>query len=302
MTTRAAVCTLLMNGRAGAFRHKAGIAQMQQVIRELNLDIEVVGTRSRDEMVTRLRQAAEKGGRVAVAGGDGTVGLAVQELARTETALGIVAQGTANNFATALRLPQDLPSALRLLVEGEARPVDLGHVEVPGKPARYFTESAGIGLFADALSLYGSKSNKNYLKAAWYLPRLWLTARPRTLRLHIDNQVVTERAVLLEAANSYRMSYALPLAPDAKVTDGLLDLVVLGDLHRRELIPYYRAIRAQLHRGLPKVEMHKARTVQIETRHKIPVHADDKVVGTTGKAPVTVSCVPRALRVLLDRL
>ncbi len=50
-----------------------------------------------------VREGVEK---VAVAGGDGTVSLAVQELAYSNKALGILPQGTFNNFATALRLPQ----------------------------------------------------------------------------------------------------------------------------------------------------------------------------------------------------
>lgn len=63
--------------------------------------------------------------RVAVVGGDGTVSLAAQELVHTKTALGIIPQGTFNNFAIALHIPLDLPSALRVLRDGVVRDVDL---------------------------------------------------------------------------------------------------------------------------------------------------------------------------------
>src|SRR5690349_9625514 len=120
---------------------------MQRMAREIGLDVEVVAVESPHEMRWRIRQLVASGAeRVGVAGGDGTVSLAVQELAHGDTALGIIPQGTANNFATALRLPQDLPSALRVLNEGNILAVGLGKVA-----GRYFTESAGVGLFADAL-------------------------------------------------------------------------------------------------------------------------------------------------------
>src|SRR6478672_8682776 len=62
------------------------------------------GGRSAD---AHARGDAEGVPRIGVAGGDGTVEVAVQDLARTETALGILPQGTFNNFATALRLPHN---------------------------------------------------------------------------------------------------------------------------------------------------------------------------------------------------
>jgi diacylglycerol kinase family enzyme len=297
------MCPLLMNAKAGAFRHHAGAGQVQQLARDLELNIEVVATHSRDEMLNRLREAVRQNAPcIAVAGGDGTIALAVQELAQTQTALGIVPQGTANNFATALRLPHDLPSALRVVGQGTVRRVDLGLVEV-GQRKRYFTESAGIGLFADALSLYGAGTNKNIPRALWAIAKLFFSARARRVRLTLDNEQVTERAVMVEAANSFRMAYAVPLAPDAKLTDGVLDLVVLGDLERNELFSYYKAIRAQVHKTLPKVEMHQTKVLKIESRHVFPVHCDDRVIGQIRHdRPAVFRAIPKALPVLVEAI
>jgi diacylglycerol kinase (ATP) len=288
-------CTILMNAKAGALKQTASGEQLEALAKELGVCISVVGTHSKEEMRSTLRRLVAEGvDRVAVAGGDGTIALAVQELACSDTALGIIPQGTANNFATALRLPQDLPSALRVLQEGIVREVDLGKVG-----NRYFTESAGVGLFADALALYGAGTNKNIPRALWAMSKLLLDFRPRRVRLFVDGELHSERSVLCECANSFRMAYAVPIAPGAKLTDGQLDVMVLGDLERRELLPYYRAMRAQTHESLPKVTRLKAREIRIETRHRMNVHADDRVVGVT---PATITAVPRALKVLVDHL
>ena len=119
------------------------------------------------------------------------------------------------------------------------------------------------------------------------------------MRLIIDGETHIERAVMCEVANTYRMAYAVPVAPGAKITDGELDVVVVGDLKRGEMIPYYKAFRAQVHTDLPKVSTTRVKEIRIESRHKLNVHCDDKVVGTT---PVTISAQPGALKVLVDRL
>ncbi len=290
-----APCTILLNDRAGALHATASVEQMREAAAGVGLDAEVVGTESPEQMRRLIHDLVARGAaRVAVAGGDGTVALAVQEVAHSATVLGIIPQGTANNFATALRLPQDLPSALRVLADGTVRAVDLGCIG-----DRYFTESAGVGLFADALAIYGAKANKNLLRTFYTVLRIVFAARARRMRIVADGERYVERAVMCEVANTFRMAHALPVAPGAKITDGELDVVVVGDLKRDELIPYYRAFRAQTHLSLPKVHTFRAKSVHIETRHRLNVHCDDKVIGTT---PVTMLAQPRALKVLVDRL
>lgn len=265
------------------------------MIEELGLDATVIGTQSAEEMQQRLRALVAEGAeRVAVAGGDGTIAAAVQVLAHTRTVLGIIPQGSANNFATALRLPQDLPSALRVLQEGEVQAVDLGEVS-----GRYFTEAAGVGLFADMLALYGQGTQKNFLRGLYSTVSVLLSMQAHRLRVTVDGVRRTERAVLCTAANSYRMAAALPIAPGAKLTDGELDIVIIGDLRLGELLSYYRAVQAQMHLNLPKVTALRGKEIRLETRRPINVHCDDAIVGTT---PITIRSHPGALRVLVDRL
>lgn len=285
---------LIINDKAGKFHPTASADELQKVADQLNISTRVIAADSTHDMrrlVRRLREEGEQ--KIAVAGGDGTVHLAVQELANSDVALGIVPQGTANNFATALRLPQDLPSALRVLQEGMTRSVDLGYVE-----GEYFTETAGVGLFADSLALYG-KANKNFFRAMRAVLKIVFSLRASRIRLTVDGQTTTERAVMCVAANSFRLGVAFPIAPGAKMTDQELDIVILGDLRRSELIPYFRAIQRQLHLTLPKAQVIKGKSVRIESARPMPVHCDDHIVGTT---PVTIEVKPRALKVLVERI
>jgi YegS/Rv2252/BmrU family lipid kinase len=260
----------------------------------VGLDAQVICTPSPEEMGAIVRRLVREGApRVAVAGGDGTVACAVREIARTETALGIIPQGKANNFATALKLPLDLPSALRVLKDGLVREVDLGRIGT-----HLFTEAAGVGLFADALAHYGRGSQARLLRGLYSAARVFLSFQAKRVRISIDGEPFREWSVMCTVANTRRMALADPVAPEAEITDGLLDIIVIGDLSRWELIRYYRAIKAQAHLDLPKVMSLKGREVRIEARSPMNVHCDDRVIGRT---PATIAVEPAALRVLVDR-
>jgi len=272
---------------------QSGQEQLQRMAREADLDTKIIHTKSPEDMTLALQKLVKEGAeRVAVAGGDGTVRLAVQTLAQTDTALGILSQGTFNNFASALRVPHNLPAALRMLRDGVVQQVDLGKVG-----DRYFTESAGVGLFADALALYGQGSNKNFLRGMYATARLCLAFEAHEMQVVVDGTPHPSRVTLCEVANTYRIAQAVPIAPDADIADGLLDVVILSDLKRHELRPYLRALRAQMHLGMPKVTVLRGREIRFEAAHSRNVHADDQIVGLT---PITITVAPNALKVLVD--
>ena len=91
-------CTILVNNKAGALHATAGVEQVREMASAIGLEADVIGTESPEETRAVLKKLVAAGAeRVAVSGGDGTVALAVQELAHAQTALGIIPQGTANN-------------------------------------------------------------------------------------------------------------------------------------------------------------------------------------------------------------
>ncbi|RYG24540.1 hypothetical protein EON82_10350 [bacterium] len=285
---------LLMNDKAGRLHRTPNVEEMRQTLRVLGLEAEVIGSQSPVAFRKRIRGLVEAGEeRIAVAGGDGTVRLAVEEMAGSNSALAIVPQGTMNNFATALRLPLSLPMALRAAIDGEIREIDLGRAS-----GKLFTESAGVGLFANALSLYGSH-NKSLWRGLLAVARTMLNFRPARIAIDVDDERWEERAAWVVAANGFRMAQALPVAPSASLTDGMLDLVVLGDLARNELIPYYLAIRRQTHLTLPKTRFCTAKCVELHSRRPMPVHIDDRIGGNT---PTRIEVMPRYLKVVVERL
>ena len=285
-------CPLLVNVKAGGIFSESGPAQIQHMAARIGLELDIVPLHTPEDLRKELKRlVGDRAERVAVAGGDGTMAQAVQVLAGSKTALGILSLGTFNNFATALRLPHNLPAALEAIKDGAPRSIDLGCVN-----GRYFTESAGVGLFADGLALYGAGTNKNFLQGLYCILRLALSFRPRLTELVVDGKPVEGRVSLCEIANTYRIAQAVPIAPEASVTDGLLDVVIIRDLERREILNYLKALRAQMHLDLPKVQILQGKRIELGGRRR-NVHCDDAAIGQT---PCTVEVHPGALQVLVN--
>jgi diacylglycerol kinase (ATP) len=287
---------IFANKHAGALSRDRGKSPFEQYALQAGLEPHIVFTRSASHFRQLLReQVVGKLDRVAIAGGDGTIHNAVQVLAGSGVTLGILPQGTANNFANALRLPMDLPSAFRVISEGEEREVDLGEAD-----GEYFTEAAGVGLFADMLAITHARHDpRTWLPAGIHFLNTILSNRPRRLTVVVDGEPYVEDVLTVTVANSFAVGYNFPIAPFARVTDQQLDVVIINRLDRREVLQYYRAVRAQAHLELPKVRMMKADQVQITARHPMAVHVDDRARKRT---PITLRVAPRALKVMVDRL
>lgn len=292
---RSGPLVIFANRYAGTLARVKGETPLERYARDAGFEPEVVYTNSGIHLRRELRERLPGLERVVVAGGDGTIHAAVQVLANTGVELGILPQGTANNFAGALRLPGDLPSAFNVLAQGEARDVSLG--EASGE---YFTEAAGVGIFADALALSNSGTRaKSVWRTMKVLFRLMVTNAPYRIGLTVDGEHVREEAFSVTIANSYAVGLNFPIAPNARLTDDFLDIVIIDPIARREWFPMYRAIMSQTHLDLPQVRTMRGREILIESRHPHRVHVDDRA---RKKTPVLVRIAPKALRVIVDRL
>jgi diacylglycerol kinase family enzyme len=286
---------ILANKYAGTLARMRGQTSLEQFARDAGFEPEIIYTQSSSHLRRILRErVVGKLDRVAIAGGDGTLHAATQELANTNTVLGILAQGTANNLATALRLPRDLPSAFRTIAEGDVRAIDLGEID-----GYFFTEGAGVGVFADTLAIASVGRTKSIPRTLRTLLQLIITNRQYRLTLVVDGVQYTEEVLNVVVANTYCLGLNLPIAPHARLTDSRLDVVVIKALQRREWIPYLKAIRTQSHLNLPKIVTFTGREIEIRSRRPINVHIDDRA---SRRTPVKIRVADKALKVMVDRL
>jgi diacylglycerol kinase family enzyme len=94
-------------------------------------------------------------------------------------------------------------------------------------------------------------------------------------------------------ANGQWHGGAMWLAPDAQPDDGSFDVVLIGDVNKRDFVTTAPKIYKGTYLAHPKVELLRARTVAVDAPERLPIELDGEQVGTT---PVRFEVVPRALR------
>jgi diacylglycerol kinase family enzyme len=103
------------------------------------------------------------------------------------------------------------------------------------------------------------------------------------------------RAAAVIVANGAYYGGGMRIAPAADPTDGWLDVVILGDLGRLELLRWLPTVYSGRHLRSPKVTMQSARSVAFSSMAGLPAHVDGEPVP---EAPVRVSIHPRGLRII----
>jgi YegS/Rv2252/BmrU family lipid kinase len=247
---------------------------------------------------TELARAAVAEGRklVIAAGGDGTVGEVAQALAGTDVVLGIMPLGSVMNVARTLCIPRDLPEAARVIADGQVLAMDLGK-----SGDVYFLEAAGVGLDAGLFGYFEQLESKG-------LRRKILGAGLRFLRslgtpgltVQIDGRLHRVRAPMIAVANGPFVGAAYALAPDARIDDGLLDVVIFHGASVPRMLFHLLAVAGGRRLSIPPgARVLRGRSIRIAGRRRrrtLPVHADGTAIGAT---PSTFEVVPAALRVLV---
>ena len=202
-----------------------------------------------DAGIAMTHDALADGAEVVIAaGGDGTVRVVASELARTGVPLGIVPLGTGNLLARNLDLPLRAAEALDVALSGQDRAIDAVHVHGDGLPDTCFTVMGGLGF--DAAIMAGA-SDALKARMGW---RAYVVSAVRNLRYPAHRIEVSVddgpyhrfRARTVVVGNVGLLQAGIPLLPDARFDDGLLDVVVIAP---KRLIGWLLVVSRVLRRG-----------------------------------------------------
>ena len=224
---------------------------------------------------------------VIVAGGDGTVAPAATALLETKVTLGILPFGSFMNIANGLGIPLKPIDAARVIAERKVKRSDVG--EVAGK---VFFETCGIGLDADAFGAARLAERGRWGRALRRVWR-WATASPHGVEIAIDGRTERHRVLQILIVNSPYYGWALPIVPNADMTDGLLDVAIFPRKGRLDLLRWIAEIWRTGRPGRPP-RLSRGKVIEIASTEDLPVHADGQIAG---RLPVTVRCCEGALRV-----
>jgi YegS/Rv2252/BmrU family lipid kinase len=287
---------VIVNPAAGGGRTEDRWARLRERLGRTGFAFDWVSTAARGDATTQARRAVDAGvGLVVAVGGDGTLNEVlngvVDDGGRARAALGLVPTGRGRDACRNLGVARDADAAVAALARDRERLVDVGVVEWSGG-RRYFLNAAGAGFDAEVArraQLHGGSGTIPYLLGVLSAVRRHVPA-PATVKT--DDGVWSGRTLCVVAANAPWYGGGMRIAPGALPTDGLLELVVLGDIRRLELLRWLPTLYPGTHLRNRKIRVHRCRTATVELAAAWPVHADGELVART---PVTFRVSPRAV-------
>jgi YegS/Rv2252/BmrU family lipid kinase len=286
---------ILCNPTAGGGRGAAALEDVQRALNGYGVDAVVARTESADHAARVARDAAQAGDEVVAFGGDGMVRIAAHAIRGTDAILGVLPGGRGNDFARALGIPRDPVAACRVLIDGEPREIDVGDVD-----GQTFVGVASIGLESEVTRI-ANKLPRVAGRATYAIAMIAGLARwkPASFELTLDGDRRAFRGYLAAAANSGQFGGGMRIAPDARMDDGLLDVVVIGRSSKPRFLRNASKVFDGSHVNLDGIDVLRAAEVHLDADREFEVYADGDELGTT---PAVVRAVPAALRVRSPKL
>jgi YegS/Rv2252/BmrU family lipid kinase len=159
---------------------------------------------------------------VVICGGDGTVNQVVKALASTDVQFGIIPMGSGNGLALAAGIPKASAKALEIVFTGKAILTDGFMVN-----EHFACMLCGLGFDAQVAHEFADQPKRGLGTYASLTTRHFFSAKPYPFRINANKLEFSTEAFFLSIANSNQFGNNFTIAPQAILSDGLLDVVIV---------------------------------------------------------------------------
>ena len=274
----------------------------------------VAFTKAEGDGIALAKNAAEDGRKFIIAcGGDGTINEVANGilLSGKDAELGIFPSGTGGDFRRSIDMPDEPREAARVLKNGKTRTIDVGKVsfqDFDGKPAsRFFLNVSSFGLAASIIQRVKTSTSLDWLPvdmvrgpASFALSTLQEVLGLDTTNVRVKIGGWPERSLTTVnfcVANARFFGGGMKIAPKAKLTDGCLDVVNIGDMKSARIILNVYTLYRGTHLTMPEVKATRAKRIEakpLDAAQKIMIEVDGELPGTL---PAVFESIPSALRI-----
>jgi diacylglycerol kinase (ATP) len=213
--------------------------------------------------------------------------------------IAVLPRGTGWDFVRTYGIPHRLTGAIEVALTGRPRTIDLGRVRYRtwgGAEAEgWFANIASAGM-SGAIAQRANETTKalggkaSYLLAIFAVFARW---RVGSVRVEVDGEVREGRMHDVVVANGRYFAGGMMIVPDARSDDGRFDILLIGDLTKRDLLVTLPKAYRGRHLPHPKAELLRGSTVAVDGEQPLPIQLDGEQPGTT---PARFEVVPAALR------
>ncbi|MCX6002891.1 MAG: diacylglycerol kinase family lipid kinase [Chloroflexi bacterium] len=297
---------LIVNPAAGAGRTAKKWPYIKQLLKKIGLRFEHDITEAPGHAIELAKSAVSKGYKLVVSvGGDGTINEIVNGLYASggikDVELGIIGTGTGSDYIRTIGVSRHYQEACQRLLNPEKLSVDLGVVEpVNNKQTnkRLFVNLAGLGFDAEVVRATTRKFKSLGGKPSYLMGLLstFITYKNREIQMTLDGQKENRKVCTIIMSNGKYGGGSMFVAPEADPSDGLFDVLIIGDISKPDLLCSLPRIYRGTHLTHPKVTLKRAKVVEIYPKSRMSIQADGELLGD---APARFSVLPSVLNILV---
>jgi len=216
-----------------------------------------------------------------------------------DASLGIVPSGTGSDFIRFMKIPRDFRQSVEAIKNSLKKKIDLGRITFTGlekgRNVQYFINVADFGLGAEVIRTMADTDSLKRGAFTYYkgLLKTLLSYSSKKVKIQIDDGQTIEGQYLIGAvANGRVFGGGMIIAPDAEPDDGYLDLVLVGDMKKMEIIANTPRLYRGTIAGNPKVKIIKTRRLKVSSDDQVNIEYDGEV---GPRLPATFEVVEKAI-------
>lgn len=274
--------SLCLNPTAGRGRAGKRLARIKSLLETRGLAIDVFESRASGDLEKEITHRVNSGvRRIIVAGGDGSVHEAVNGLlvANVSAALGVIPTGTGNDFAKACGIPLNWQRATqeladRISTQQSPRKIDVGRMN-----DRFFANGVGIGLDAKVTRIANTIRWPigDFVYPLAVLRCLYDGIATPELRITSIKKERLGPVTLVNVSNGAWVGGMFHIAPMARNTDGVLDLMIAGPVSRARILGLLPKLMRGQHLNEPEIVHDEVLQLSIAAAGPVESHLDGEI-------------------------
>jgi len=293
---------IIYNPHAGSGRALGLLPQVEAYTKAKGLEPTFVCSEYPGHSVEIVRNAKlDNYDALIASGGDGTLFEVLngyyQNTGTKKPPIGLIPNGTGNAFMKELKLHRtDWKKAVDIIACNHKRPIDVGRFTSENK-TWYFINIVGMGFVTDvAEASLPLKWMGNTAYTVATLLKL-ISLKSQKLSIELDGKLMKRDGVFVEVANSTFTGTTFLIAPEAKIDDGLLDVIILNKISRLRLLRLFTSIYDGSHINYPEIEYIKAKKIKVTEQYPGKLIPDGEILGST---PVEFECLHQDIQFLWE--
>jgi YegS/Rv2252/BmrU family lipid kinase len=301
----------IVNPNAGNGKGKKDWDRIASLFEKERISVVHKFTESKGQATLLVREAISDGFRKIISvGGDGTLnevvnGIFTQNICPTnEVTIGMIPVGTGNDWGRLFGIPLVYEGAVKVISENKIMPHDVGTISYfgpEGAHKHYFMNIAGLGFEAVVVRKTNKQKDKGRSNKAIYFYNILsslISYHKPEVKITIDGKTTSCRAFSINVGNGRYCGGGMRQTPEALPDDGLLDITVIREMGRIEIIRNLHILYDGSILSHPKVDGFRSTNLKVTSETALYAEADGESLGHT---PVEFGIIPGGVNIVYAR-